>query len=118
MSHRLTIEDRKLRLCARESGGYWVRLETTGRTLGVVYLDRSRWVWESWPGAYRGDGREGHETDGCPSDVVPAALVIAGRAQTRINACRRLVWFLDEHKAPALGYGRHRQVLPREAVDA
>lgn len=118
MSHRLIVEDRALRLCARDSGGYWVRLEATGRTLGVVYLDRFRWSWETWPAAYRGDGREGHETDGDPSDVVPTVLQAAGRAQTRTDACQRLLRSLDEHMAPALGYGRHSRVMTREVANA
>ena len=113
-SATLTIESWTLRLVPREAGGYWVRRRPSGRTLGVVYPDRSRWAWETWAGAYRGDGRDGCQTDGCPSDPVPTALLIGGRASTRTIACRRLLWFLDEHQAPALGYGPHPQVMSRE----
>jgi hypothetical protein len=105
---------RELRLARREqTGGYWVRLATTGRTLGEVFRDRSTWCWATTRTAYRGDGRPDHQRDGNPTDLVPASLDGLGRQPTRSAACARLVEHLQQQQAPALGYGPHPAVTER-----
>jgi hypothetical protein len=106
-----------LRLVPKDSGGYWVRRKFTGRTLGTVTQVRSKWNWETWPSAYRGDGRKGSERDGYLSDIVPAGLLRSGRETTQQAACEALVAHLVANQAPALGFGPHPDVS-REKVTA
>lgn len=113
MSHHVTAGGHQLTLHRREGQrGYWVRLESTGRTLGIIGTTKSRWMWQTWPSAFRGDGRPGHLTDGHPSEVVPHVLEGHGeKIGTRQEACDQLVTYLNEQSAPVLGYGPHPVVL-------
>lgn len=106
MSAQEFVEHRELRLARRTGArGYWVRLAASGRTLGAVYPERSRWTWETSASAYRGDGRPGHERDGDPSERVPEYLLRTGRAESRRDACFDLFSYLKLSGAPALGNG-------------
>lgn len=112
MSRHLTVHGRQLRLCRRpDTGGYWVRIEGSGRTLGEVTLDRSRWIWATTRNAYRGDGRPQSAADGI-GDLVPTHLDALGKRPTQLAACAALLAHLEATKAPALGYGPHPDVHP------
>lgn len=119
MSRHKTAGGRELRLCRRaETGGYWVRLADTGRTLGEVAPHRSRWIWATTRNAYRGDGRPGTASDGSPSDFVPGHLDGLGIASTQQAACGFLLAHLETHRAPALGYGPHPDVVVVRSIHA
>lgn len=101
----------ELRLVRRpHTGGYWVRMATSGRTLGEVAPDRSAWIWATTRNAYRGDGRPGLESDGDATDTVPAHLDALGKQPTQQAACEALVTHLHATSAPALGHGPHPDV--------
>lgn len=110
MSRHAAVDDWRLSLCRRESGGYWVRRRDTGRALGVIELARSRWRWASWRGAFRGDGRPGCECDGDATWPVPPSLGAQGDARTQLDACTALVEYLVGVRAPVLGFGPHPEV--------
>jgi hypothetical protein len=114
----LEADDYSLRLVPTGNGGYWVRRRMTGRTLGTVTKIRSKWHWEAWPAAYRGDGRKGRERDGQLSDVVPIDLKGSGAAYTQRDACEALIDHLKANQAPALGFGPHSRVKSRGEVGA
>jgi hypothetical protein len=110
MSGYLTAAGHDLRLTRRpRTGGYWVRCAATGRTLGEVAQDRSKWIWATTRIAFQGDGRPDSASDGW-GDRVPAHLDGLGLATTRAKACAALVAHLDARKAPALGHGPHPDV--------
>ena len=116
MSRPLHVNGHDLVLCARDRGGYWVRLAATRRTLGVVVKVRSRWDWVTTSNAFRGAGRPGHETDGSATDRVPPELAGAGRQCVQLDACACLVEYLTANRAPVLGYGPHRSVRVAQEV--
>ena len=110
MSRHLDANGFTLALCRTSvKSQYWVRLASTGRTLGCVYKTRSTWKWTTTRNAYRGDGRPETATDGIFDDV-PARLDAEGQAITQQIACEALVTHLVVTQAPALGYGPHPDV--------
>jgi hypothetical protein len=112
VSHQEFTHGRALRLTRRRNArGYWVYLADTGRVLGCVYPDKSRWAWEASASAYRGDGRKGHEHDGDPSERVPAFLLRTGRSESRRDACFDLYSHLELSGAAALGNGPLSEML-------
>lgn len=116
MSRHVTACGYELRLGrASVPAQYWVRLATTGRTLGCVFKDRSKWCWATTRNAYRGDGRPASATDGI-GDQVPAHLDALGKVRTLQGACTALVIHLHTTKAPVLGFGPHPDVHPLEAA--
>ena len=115
---QITVEGWDLVLCPRNGDGYWVRLRRSGRTMGVIVKTRSKWNWETWPGAFRGDGRRDTRCDGDPTDVVAAELLASGRMNTQVDACSCLIDHLRTNEAPVLGYGPHPLVTPAEVASS
>jgi len=111
--HETLSDGTGVRLSAPNGSGKrrWVRLASTGRTLGQITPHGREWGWEPSPAAFRGDGRPGHECDGNPADMVPGALLEGGTvAGTRSAVTRCLVDTLRVRQAPALGFGPHPEV--------
>lgn len=116
MSRHRVVGGRELALCrSTVPAQYWVRITPSGRTLGCVFKDHSKWCWATTRNAYRGDGRPESATDGIFDDV-PAHLDAFGKQDTQLAACECLVRHLEATQAPALGYGPHPDVIRK--VDA
>lgn len=113
---RETVGGVELRLSTGDrTGRRWVRLASTGRTLGTIVPIGKCWDWAPSPSAFRGDGRRGHERDGDPTDRVPSELLTADtpqRLRLRHEACAALVECLWRRRAPVLGFGPHLLVTP------
>lgn len=111
--HEILSDGTKVRLSAPcgSNKHRWVRLASTGRTLGQITPRGREWDWAPSPTAFRGDGRPGHECDGNPVDMVPGALLEGGTVGGPRSAVTRcLVDALRMRQAPALGFGPHPEV--------
>ena len=118
MSAREVVGGVAYRLSAVREGRRWVRHPDSCRTLGTVTaLGSGHWNWRVSPNAFRGDGRQGCERDGDPTDRVPSELLGTGEVKgPRNTACTALVAWLIGHEAPVMGFGPHPGVSAREVV--
>lgn len=99
--------------CAKSPiGGYDVRRRDNDRLLGRVFLSERSWHFSVGRGAFRG---EGIDDTGHARDLVPPSLFGPVERPYRIYSRQQAVWelvaFLVHHRAPAVGFPAHRDVV-------
>jgi hypothetical protein len=98
-------------------GGWTVHRADNGRRLGWLTRSSSDGLWDARVAeeAFRGTGPDdtGDSLDDVPDHLIRTSHVTGGQVpvahaeSTRDSAAANLLSYLHDHRAPAVGYGRH-----------